>query len=145
MLKLLIRTLLLVSLACTACGVARAGAQTLYTLPYQIQWIPITGKDVPPGAFYAVLRGKESDKCGQVILNKFPDRFIYPWHVNNSYDLYTVLKGTLVIGFDKNHLKSAERTLPSGSFMQGLMTEPHYGRAIGETIFETVDLCPAWR
>jgi len=136
---------LVFSLAWTVSGLARADTQTIYTLPQQIHWVPLTGKNVPTGAFYAILRGKENDKCGQVVVNKFPDRFVYPWHVNNSYDLYTILKGILVIGFDRNHLKSAERALPAGSFMQGLATEPHYGRAVGETIFETIDLCPAWR
>lgn len=145
LLKVFLRTLLVLSLAWTVSGLARAATQTVYTLPQDIAWIPLRGTNVPAGAFYAILRGNESDKCGQVELKKFPDGFIYPWHVNRSYDLYTILKGTLVIGFDKNHLKSAERALPAGSFMQGLTSEPHYGRAVGETIFETVDLCPAWR
>jgi quercetin dioxygenase-like cupin family protein len=110
--------------------------QTSYTLPGAIHWIPDTEKGMPPGSFSAVLRGKRGDTCGVLRMAKFPDGFEFPWHVNDAYLIFTVLKGTLVIGFDKNHLKAAERALPAGSIMQGLATEPHYGRAIGETIFE---------
>lgn len=116
--------------------------KTIYTLPTEIHWIPDTTKGVPPGSYYAVLRGKDTDKCDWAVLVKFPDGFVYPWHVNHMYDLYTILKGTLVIGFNKLHQKSGERALPAGSFMQGLADEPHYGRAIGETIFEVYRPCP---
>jgi len=119
--------------------------QTAYTLPEQVQWQEDKGAGVPPGSFVAVLHGRESDACGQVYLIKFPDGFVYPWHVNNADGLYTVLKGTLVLGFDKNHAKSAERLLPTGSFVDGLATEPHYGRAVGETIFEVVMPCASPR
>jgi len=131
---------------CYAVAAARADRpQTAYTLPEQVQWQEDKGAGVPPGSFYAVLHGKESDACGQVYLIKFPDGFVYPWHVNNADGLYTVLKGTLVIGLDKDHAKSAERVLPAGSFVDGLATEPHYGRAVGETIFEAVMPCPMAR
>ncbi len=98
-------------------------------------------KGVRPGAFEAYLRGKASDKCGQIERDKFPDGFVYPWHVNGISGIFTILKGTLVIGFNKHHLTSAEKTLPAGSVMQGLATEPHYGRAVGETIFDVYLLC----
>jgi len=127
------------------CWLAMAHAdrpQTIYTTPDQVQWQEDKGTGVPPGSFFAILHGKESDACGQVYLVKFPDGFVYPWHVNNAAGYYTVLKGTLVIGLDQNHLKTAERNLPAGSFMEGLATEPHYGRAIGETIFQFVSPCP---
>jgi hypothetical protein len=123
-------------------------AETIYTLPQGIHWMPITGEGVPPGASEAILRGKPSrpparDQCDQLFRIKFPNGFVYPWHVNGTYDIYTVLTGTLVIGFDKHHSKSAERVLPAGSVMQGLQTEPHYGRAIGETIFDVYRPCGA--
>jgi hypothetical protein len=111
-------------------------AQTVITLPQDVQWQPIKEKGAPPGAFEAWLRGKQSDKCDQMQLAKFPDGYVYPWHVNNVYGIFTILKGTLVIGFDKSHAVSSEKPLPAGTVMQGLKTEPHYGRAIGETIFE---------
>ena len=63
------------------------------------------------------------------------------WHVNGEYSLYTILKGTLVVGFDRHHAKSAERAFPAGSVIQGWQFEPHYGRAVGETIFEGYDVC----
>lgn len=116
--------------------------QTVYTLPQQVDWKPGIGKGLPTGSFEAVLRGKPSDNCGKVFLIKFPDRFFYPWHVNHYYALYAILKGTLVIGFNKKHLRSAERALPAGSFVQGVATKPHYARAIGETIFQIVAPCP---
>ncbi len=116
-------------------------AQTVFTVPTDIRWIPLRGKGVPPGASEAYLRGKASDSCGQLIVDKFPDGFVYPWHVNGVAGIYTILKGTLVIGFDKHHLASAEKTLPAGSVIQGLATEPHYGRAVGETIFDVYLLC----
>ena len=138
-------SLLLSLLLVTACA---SPAATQYTLPQDIHWIPITGAGVPPGAFEAVLRGKPSrpparDKCDELFRIKFPNGFVYPWHVNGTYDIYTVLSGTLVIGFDKHHATSAERVLPAGSVMQGLQTEPHYGRAIGETIFDVYEPCLA--
>ncbi|MDQ6931662.1 MAG: hypothetical protein M3160_00650 [Candidatus Eremiobacteraeota bacterium] len=116
-------------------------AQTVYTLPKDIQWIPDKTKGVPPGSFYAYLRGKDGDRCGQLVRVKFTNGFVYPWHVNHDYSLYIVQKGKLVIGFDRRGLKSAERVLPAGSVMQGLQTEPHYGRAIGETIFDVYTVC----
>ena len=61
--------------------------------------------------------------------------------MNNEYDIYTVLQGTLVIGFDEHQARSRERALPAASVMQGLATEPHYGRAIGETIFDVYVPC----
>lgn len=128
-------------------------AGTIYTLPQGVHWMPLTGKGVPSGATYAIVAGKASSHtshsengairgmCDVLFRYRFPDGFVYPWHVNNEYDIYTVLKGTLVIGFDKSHAPSAERALPAGSIMQGLKTEPHYGRAIGETIFDVFEPC----
>ena len=115
--------------------------KTTFLFPQDIQWLPDTGKGVPPGSFFAYVRGKIGDTCDVIVLNKFPDAFVYPWHVNHEYDIFTILKGTLVIGFDRHHAKSGERVLPAGSIMQGLATEPHYGRAIGETIFEVYTPC----
>jgi hypothetical protein len=126
---------------------ASAAPQTTYTLPQDVHWIPLVGEGlrggvrVPQGAFYAYLRGKETDKCGQLVRIKFPDGFVYPWHVNHEYDIYTILAGTLVIGFDEHHAPAAERALPADSIVQGLATEPHYGRAVGETIFDVYDPC----
>jgi hypothetical protein len=89
-----------------------------------------------------MIRGKYTDACDNIIRTKFSDGFVYPWHTNdNVFSIYTVLQGTLVIGFDKNHAKSAERMLPAGSVMQGLGSEPHYGRAVGETIFDIYTPC----
>ncbi|MBV8067259.1 MAG: hypothetical protein JO113_04720 [Candidatus Eremiobacteraeota bacterium] len=126
-------------------------AITLYTLPHDVHWMPVTGKGVPSGATYAIVAGKAHPPphksgairgmCDVLFRYRFPDGFVYPWHVNNEYDIYTVLKGTLVIGFDKSHAASAERALPAGSVMQGLKTEPHYGRAVGETIFDVFEPC----
>jgi hypothetical protein len=128
-------------LSLTSAQVASA-ARTTYILPKDVHWIADTEKGVPPGSFYAVLRGKYSDKCDNLIRVKFPDRCVYPWHTNGNFAaIYTILEGTLVIGFDKNHSKSAERVLPTGSVMQGLGSEPHYGRAIGETIFDVYFPC----
>ena len=135
----------LLGAAAVACWAAKARAdraQTVYTMPNEIPWREDTGAGVPRGSYYAVMHGEESDACGQVYLVKFPDGFVYPWHVNDAAGLYTVLKGTLVIGFDKDHAKSGERALPTGAIMDGLATEPHYGRAEGETIFEVVMHCP---
>lgn len=120
---------------------AASASETRYTLPRNIQWIPTAAKGVPGHYYYAYLRGKATDKCGQLMRVKFPDGFTYPWHVNNQYSIVTVLQGTLVIGFDKRHLPSAERSFPTGSVIQGLATEPHYGRAIGETIFDAYMPC----
>ena len=123
-------------------GVAVAESpKTTYTLLSDVHWVPDTTKGVPPGSFRAFIRGKSGDTCDVIELAKFPDAFVYPWHTNDEYDIYTILKGTLVIGFDEHHAKSAERVLPAGSIMQGLATEPHYGRAIGETIFEAYSPC----
>lgn len=128
-------------------------ASTLYTLPQDVHWMPVAGKGIPNGATYAIVAGKvpshptASEKgalrgmCDVLYRYRFPNGFVYPWHVNNEYDIYTVLKGTLVIGFDKGHAPSGERALPAGSVMQGLKTEPHYGRAIGETIFDVYEPC----
>jgi hypothetical protein len=121
-----------------------AGAEstgTLYTLPQNIHWLRTPAGSGPVGAFYAYVRGKAGDKCDWATMEKFPDGFVFPMHVNHAYLLFTIIKGTLVIGFDKNHRTSDERPLPAGSFMQGLATEPHYGRAIGETIFEIYAPC----
>lgn len=116
-------------------------AQTIYTLPQNLHWIAITGKGVPSGASYALLRGKDPDACDSLVRNKFPNGYVYPWHVNHGSAIYTVLSGTLAIGFDKHHSPAKERRLPAGSVMQGLATEPHYGRAIGETVFDVYILC----
>jgi hypothetical protein len=128
-------------------------AGTLYTLPQEIHWMPVTGKGVPRGATYAIVAGKAPSHrpspergairgtCDVLFRYRFPDGFVYPWHVNDEYDIYTVLKGKLVIGFDKNHAPSSERALPAGSVMQGLKTEPHYGRAVSETIFDVFEPC----
>ena len=116
-------------------------AATLYTLPHDIHWLPLTGKNVPAGAHYALLRGNSDDKCGSLVRNRFPNGFVFPWHVNRVPAIYTVLEGTLVIGFDRQHAKSKERALPAGSVMQGLATEPHYGRAIGQTTFDVYVPC----
>ena len=122
-------------------GAVRAeSTKTVYTLPKDIHWLP--EPDRPPGSYYAYVRGKEGDACDWATMEKFPDGYVFPMHVNHAYLLFTVIKGTLVIGFDKDHRASGERPLPAGSFMQGLATEPHYGRAIGETIFEIYAPCP---
>jgi hypothetical protein len=128
-------------LATFAVGTAACASETRYTLPENIGWTAVVTKGVAGRYFYAYLRGKASDKCGELMRIKFPDGFVYPWHVNNQYGIYTVLQGTLILGFDKHHLRSAERALPTGSVVQGLATEPHYGRAAGETIFDVYMPC----
>ena len=141
MLRLSVVLLAVALLSMTAARAASA-APTTYILPKDVHWIAYRQKGVPPGDYYAVLRGKYSDKCDNLVRIKFPNGFVYPWHTNGDVDaIYTVLEGTLVIGFDKSHSKSAERTLPAGSVMQGLGSEPHYGRAIGETIFDVYTPC----
>ena len=139
--RFLFRFALHAAIATAAVGVqAAAASQTTYTLPNQIHWIPDTGKGA--GSFYARIRGRSSHDCDNLVRVKFPAGFIYPWHTNhNSYAIYTVLQGTLAIGFDKHHARSAERLLPAGSVMQGLGSEPHYGRAIGVTIFDVYTPC----
>ncbi|HTA39924.1 MAG TPA: hypothetical protein VK760_12650 [Candidatus Acidoferrales bacterium] len=117
-------------------------AQTIYTVPQDIHWLPDPDKAGSSGAYYAYVRGKAGDACDWATMEKFPDGFVYPMHVNHAYLLFTVIKGTLVIGFDKDRASAGERALPAGSFMQGLAAEPHYGRAIGETIFEIYAPCP---
>jgi hypothetical protein len=114
-------------------------ATTLLTFPQDVRWMPLIRKGVPKGATYAVLAGKGS--CDVLYRYRFPDGFVFPWHVNNTYGIYTVLKGTLVIGFDKGHARSAERSLPAGSVMEGLDAEWHYGRAVGETIYDVFKPC----
>lgn len=135
----------IVTIACIftllAGACASAAPATTYILPQDVHWVPETGKGVPPGAFHANLRGTDDDKCGQLIRRKFPAGYVYPWHVNGVYGIYTILEGTLVIGFDKNHAASAEKALPTGTVMQGLTSEPHYGRAIGETVFDVYVPC----
>jgi hypothetical protein len=120
---------------------AATAGQTYYTLPTDIHWVPDTTRGVPPGSFLAMLRGAYNDKCGELLRMKFPNGFVYPWHVNNVYGIYTVLQGTLVLGFDEHHQPSRERHFPAGSVIQGLVTELHYGRAIGETIFDVYIPC----
>jgi hypothetical protein len=123
-------------------GAARAeSTKTIYTVPHDIHWLRRGPGAGPTGAYYAYVRGKDGDPCDWASMEKFPDGYVFPMHVNHQYLLFTVIKGTLVIGFDKDHRASAERPLPAGSFMQGLATEPHYGRAIGETIFEIYAPC----
>ena len=125
---------------CALCVQPAVASRTTYTLPNQIQWKPDTGKGT--GSFYAMIRGKNSDVCDNLVRVKFPAGFVYPWHTNhNIYSIYTILQGTLAIGFDKHHARSAERLLPAGSVMQGLRSEPHYGRAIGLTIFDVYTPC----
>ena len=125
------------------CSIAASAAQpTTYTLPSSLHWITETPKGGTSSFQYAMIRGKYTDLCDSIIRTKFSDGFVYPWHTNdNFYGIYTVLQGTLIIGFDKNHAKSAERALPAGSVMQGLGSEPHYGRAVGETIFDVYLPC----
>ncbi|MFY9663472.1 MAG: hypothetical protein WAL67_07470 [Candidatus Cybelea sp.] len=114
---------------------------TTYTLPQDLNWKTYSGPDVGAGVQLAMLHGKLSDKCGALYLWKFPDGYVTPWHVNGGYSIYTILKGTLVLGFGRRHAKVAERAFPPGSIIQGLGTEPHYGRAVGQTIFEVYDVC----
>lgn len=117
-------------------------ALTTYTVPSDLHWVSRTPKGATSSFQYAMIRGKFADACDNIIRAKFPAGFVYPWHTNgNIYSIYTVIKGTLVIGFDKHHAKSAERALPAGSVMQGLGSEPHYGVAIGETIFDIYTPC----
>jgi hypothetical protein len=139
--RFLFRFALQAAMAVSVVGVqAAAASQTTYTLPNQVHWIPDTGKGA--GSFYAMIRGRNSDRCDNLVRVKFPAGFIYPWHTNqNSYAIYTVLQGTLAIGFDKHYARSAERLLPAGAVMQGLGSEPHYGRAIGLTIFDVYTPC----
>jgi hypothetical protein len=119
-----------------------SAAPTQYTLPSDLQWVARKPKGASEAFHYAMIRGKYTDACDNIFRMKFPDGFVYPWHTNNDvYSIYTVLQGTLVIGFDKNHAASGEKTLPTGSVMQGLGSEPHYGRAVGETIFDVYTPC----
>ena len=120
---------------------ATVAAQTIYTFPQGMHWTAIAGPGVPKGATYAQLRGKDPDACDTLVRYRFPNGYVYPWHVNNVAAIYMVQSGTLVIGFDKHHAVAKERVLPAGSVMQGLATEPHYGRAVGDTVFDVYILC----
>lgn len=81
--------------------VALVMAATIYTLPQNIHWVPDTSTGVPRGSYYALIRGKITDKCGTILRGKFPDGFVYPWHTNHVDSIATVLQGTLVVGLDK--------------------------------------------
>ncbi|HEX8807321.1 MAG TPA: hypothetical protein VF741_10235 [Candidatus Aquilonibacter sp.] len=116
-------------------------AATVYTLPSDIHWIRGTSPGDSGSFYYAYLRGKPTDKCDTLQLIKLSDGYQAHWHVNNVPGIYTILQGTLVIGFDKQHKKSAERAFPTGSVIQGLATEPHYGHALGEVIFSAYTPC----
>jgi quercetin dioxygenase-like cupin family protein len=127
---------------CVCLAAAGAAQPTTYTLPSSLRWVTITPKGETSSYQYAMIRGRYTDACDNIIRTKFPAGFVYPWHTNEGfYAIFTVLQGTLVIGFDKNHGKSGERVLPAGSVVQGLASEPHYGRAIGETIFDVYTPC----
>lgn len=115
---------------------------TVYTLPSDIAWQqPPAGSNVGPGVKIAFLRGTAGGQCDALFLWKFPNGQGMGWHVNGGDYIFTILKGTLVVGFDRHHAKSAERAFPAGSVIQGLQSEPHYGRAVGETIFEGYKVC----
>ena len=131
----------LIALATVPAVAAAAGNGTIMTLPRDVVWIRDTSKNGPHGSYYAYLRGKRGDDCDWLRINKFPSGYEYPVHVNHAYWLFTILSGTLVLGFDSQHRKSGERFLPAGTIMQGLAEEPHYGRAIGETTFEIYAPC----
>ncbi len=120
-------------------------AATIYTLPSDIHWTKATDDGLNNPYYSAYLRGKASDKCGQLMILKLPSSYRAPWHTNHFYAIYTILKGTLILGFAKNHDTSAERPFPAGSVIQGLATEPHYGVPVGETIFTVYFPCGATR
>lgn len=101
---------------------AATAGQTYYTLPTDIHWVPDTTRGVPPGSFLAMLRGTYNDKCGELLRMKFPNGFVYPWHVNNVYGIYTVLQGTLVLGFDA----------PSALAREALSRRERWPRLVGQ-------------
>lgn len=139
---MLLRPIAIASFIFVWFATAASASPTTYTLPSDLHWVAEKPKGAAGTFHYAVIRGKYTDACDNIIRTKFPDGFVYPWHTNdNIYSIYTVIQGTLVIGFDKNHAASAEKTLPTGSVMQGLGSEPHYGRAVGETIFDVYTPC----
>lgn len=117
-------------------------AVTTHTTPTTLRWQQDTYNGKKIAAQVAMVLGKDTDTCGQIYRRKFPNGFEYPWHVNHVAAYYTILQGTLVIGYDKKHDPKREVALPAGSTMQGLATEPHYGRAIGDTIFDAYVPCP---
>jgi hypothetical protein len=86
--------------------VANATPATTYTFPTGLHWVAVTPKGGSSSYHYAMIRGKYADACDNIVRHKFPGAFVYPWHSNDDiYSIYTVLQGTLVIGFDKNHAK----------------------------------------
>lgn len=119
---------LLIALAAVPAVAARAGNGTIITLPRDVIWIRDTSKNDPHGSYYAYLRD-------------FPTVTSIPCTLTTHIWLFTILSGTLVLGFDPQHRKLGERFLPAGTIMQGRAEEPHYGRAIGETIFEIYAPC----
>ena len=122
---------------------ARKTTVTTHVSSQTLHWTQDTYNGKKIAAQVAMVSGKDSDKCGQIYRRKFPNGFEYPWHVNGVGANFEILQGTLVIGYDKKHDPKKELALPAGSTMQGLATEPHYGRAIGETIFDAYVPCPA--
>ncbi|MFO0968480.1 MAG: cupin domain-containing protein [Gemmataceae bacterium] len=109
--------------------------------PDDLKWGPAP-PGLPAGALAAVLAGNPTKAEPFVIRAKLPDGYKVPLHYHPTDENVTVLKGTLVMTFEKAEGGSGHQSLPVGSFMRMPKGMRHAAAAKGETIIQVHGVGP---
>src|SRR3954463_4164564 len=106
-----------------------AGAVML--TPGEMKWEP---SPVPPGSEITTLAGSRAQPGGYVVRVRFPANFVHQPHTHPDARTYTVISGTLYVGFGEQLDEARLKALPPGSFWTEPANVAHFVVTRGEPV-----------
>ena len=106
-----------------------AGAVML--TPGDMKWGP---SPVPPGSEITTLAGSRAQPGPYVVRVRFPANFVHQPHTHPDARAYTVISGTLYVGFGERLDEARLKALPPGSFWTEPANVAHFVVTRGEPV-----------
>jgi len=106
-----------------------AGAVML--APGDMKWEP---SPVPPGSEITTLAGSRAQPGPYVVRVRFPANFVHQPHTHPDARTYTVISGTLYVGFGERLDEARLKALPPGSFWTEPANVAHFVVTRGEPV-----------
>jgi len=128
---MLMSTVLVVSTALLAVGQGLPQGPVLLT-PSELTWKPLPA---PVGAQISELVSGRTQPGFYVERVQFPADFIHYPHAHPDNRTYTVISGTLYVGFGDKFAEAKLKALPPGSFWTEPANVNHFAMTKGEPVF----------
>ncbi len=99
--------------------------------PDEMKWEPVAA---PRGAESAVLVGSRTAPGPYTVRVRFPANFVHQPHTHPDARIYTVISGTLHVGFGERLEEAKLKALPPGSFWTEPANVAHFVVTRGEPV-----------